>query len=229
MDPITLALLGSAISAGGSALSGWLGKDKGQEAAKPEWLTAPESKLQTTQRNLVDDLLASLKGKGSFNDLFNSSDEQFQKSFVNPAKSMFNNQIAPQIQQNSIFSGQQRGSGLDDALARAGIDLDQMLNSNYLDFQQNAQNRQTNAIGSILGQQGPQSQLVNANNGTPAQSNGSAIGQGLGQFITGGGLGDSIGNILRATKNKANQNTIPSTPARKGFELPDFNPNIGRY
>src|SRR3954471_24933150 len=99
------------ISAAASAGASWLG---GQGSAPKE------TKMQKTQRKLVDQLIASLSGSGPFSDLFNSDESVFQKSFVDPAKSLFNNQIAPQIQQQFIASGQQRGSGLDDQLLRAG-------------------------------------------------------------------------------------------------------------
>ena len=110
-----------------------------------------ESKMQKTQRKLVDKLIASLEGTGPFADLFNANENVFQKSFVEPAMSQFRNQIAPQIQQSSIFGGQQRGTGLDDQLLRAGVDLDQLLNQQMMDFYQGAQNRKQNTIGNILG------------------------------------------------------------------------------
>jgi hypothetical protein len=44
----------------------------------------------------------------------------------------------------------QRGTGLEDSLNRAGVDLNQMLNENYYKFQQDALNRKQNAINSIL-------------------------------------------------------------------------------
>jgi len=196
MDPLTIALLSSAVSAGGSALGGLFGKKPA--TPKPQWLTPPETELGKTKKNLVDDLLASLKGNGSFNDLFNGNQEAFQKSFVDPAKNLFNNQIAPQIQQNAIYSGQQRGSGLDDTLARAGVNLDDMLNSHYAQFQQNAQNNQMNGISQILGQGEPQAQLYTG--GNRAQSSMSGIGQGIAGFFGGGGAQNSIDNILRNTK-----------------------------
>ena len=222
-----LPLIGAGASALGSGLAGIFGKTP--KPPKPKWLTPPETKLQTTQRNLIDDLLASLKGNGSYNDLFSADENTFQKSFVDPAKSLFRNQIAPQIQQQYIADGQQRNSGLEDTLARAGVDLDQMLNQQYFNMQEGAQNRQENAIARILGQQGPQPQLTTGQ--SPGQSSGNAFGQGIAGYISGGGLGDSIGNILRAQSNqqkKPQQNTAPFVGPRKGFELPDFNPNLGR-
>ena len=76
--------------------------------------------------------------------------EAFQKSFVDPAKSMFSNQIAPQIQQQYIAGGQQKGTGLEDQLLRAGVDMDQLLNQQYMDYLNQGQNRMTNMLGGIL-------------------------------------------------------------------------------
>lgn len=124
-------------------------------AAGSSWLSGQgsasgESKMQRTQRKLVDKLLSSINGNGPYSDLFNADQNTFQKSFVDPAKSMFNNQIAPQIQQQYIASGQQRGSGLDDQLLRAGVDLDQLLNQQMYQFNNDATNRKQNSINAIL-------------------------------------------------------------------------------
>src|SRR5690348_12735518 len=110
-----------------------------------------ETKMQRTQRKLVDQLLSSLDGNGPFADLYKTDENAFQKSFVEPAQSRFRNQIAPQIQQQFIASGQQRGSGLDDALTRAGVDLDSMLNQYLYQSQQDALNRKQSTLNTILG------------------------------------------------------------------------------
>lgn len=171
-----------------------------------------ETKTQKTQRHLVDQLLASLGGEGPFADLYNKDDNAFQKSFVDPAKSIFNNQIAPQIQQQYIASGQQRGTGLDDALTRAGVDLDQLLNSHLLNFQQGAQNRQQNTIGNILGMgagaPSVPSMLQNALSG---------VGGFLGSENF-GNMASSLFNQKPPVAQSAAQSTAPSTlPTRKGF------------
>ena len=132
------ALISAAASMGSSYLAG-RGNDRGP------------TKTQKAQQKLIDQLLASLQGGGPFSSLFEADEGAFQKSFVDPAKSMFKNQIAPQIQQSYIQSGQQQGSGLEDSLTRAGVDLDQMLNQQYMQFQQDAKNRQQNLLGTILG------------------------------------------------------------------------------
>ena len=111
-----------------------------------------ETKTQGKQRELVDDLLASLKGNGSYNDLFKGDEATFQKSFVDPAKARFQNQTAPQIRENYAQYGQSNGTGVNDELLRAGVDMDSMLNQHYANFQQGAQNRQAGAMNAILGQ-----------------------------------------------------------------------------
>lgn len=142
MEPATAMILSSILTAAGSVGGGMLsgGSSPGNE-----------TRIQRKQRKLIDDLVLSLKGKGSYNDLFNMDEAAFQKSYVNPAKSMFNNQIAPQIQQNYIASGQQRNSGMEDQLLRAGVDLDQLLNQAYMQFQESGKNRKQSAMNSILG------------------------------------------------------------------------------
>lgn len=134
------AAIGAIGSIGGGLLSAYGGGQK-------------ESKMERTKRKLVDKLLASLEsGQGPFADLFNVDEDAFYKSFVEPAQARFRNQIAPQIQQQFIASGQQRGTGLDDQLLRAGVDLDSMLNEHMMNFQQGALNRKQNMLGNILGQ-----------------------------------------------------------------------------
>lgn len=128
------------ISAAGSIGGGYLAS-RGQK----------ETKQQRRSRKTADELLASLKGEGPFSDLFRMDEAGFNKAYVEPSLSRFKNQIAPQIQQQYIYGGQQRGTGLEDQLLRAGVDLNQMINEQYMNYQQGAQNRGANAINSIIG------------------------------------------------------------------------------
>lgn len=180
------------IQAAGSVASGWL---SGQGSKRGE------TKLQRTQRKLIDDLVMSLKGQGSYNDLFNSNEDVFNKSFVEPAKAMFRNQVAPQIQQSYIASGQQRGTGLDDQLLRAGVDLDQMLNQQYYQFTQDAMNRKQNAMNTILGQGGQPSQTTGAQDAMA----------GLGGYFGSEGFAKTTADIF-------DKYVKPKAEARKGFE-----------
>ena len=182
------------IQAAGSIGSGYL---SGRGAAEKE------TKMEKTKRKLVDRLITSLTGEGPYSDLFSSDEETFQKSFVEPAQAMFRNQIAPQIQQQYIASGQQRGTGLDDQLLRAGVDLDSLLNQHMYQFQQDALNRKQNTINSILG----------GGSGAPNMpSAGQDIMSALSGYLSSSGFADTTANLFR----KPAIGTVP--PERKGFE-----------
>ncbi len=182
-------------------------------AAGASWLSGKgsakkETKMERTKRKLVDKLLASLTGEGEYSDLFNPSDEAFQKSFVEPAQSLFRNQIAPQIQQQYIASGQQRGTGLEDTLTRAGVDLDSMLNQYLYQHNQDALNRKANAINGILSQ------------GSGAQNTPSGtqdIFSGLAGYLT----SDNFTNMFKSKTSSAPSNAPNTYSARKGYE-PDW-------
>jgi hypothetical protein len=183
------AFLPAAINAAAAVGSSILSRDKGKE-----------TKIQKQKRHLIDDLLNSLQGNGSFSGLFEGDYDSFQKSFVDPAKQLFNSQIAPQIQQSYIASGQQRGTGLDDTLTRAGVDLDQLLNQEFMKFQQGALDRKQNTINSILG---------SGDGAQPGVSVGQAAGLGASGFLSKqDNLGQDIFNFF---------NKNPSQPQRQGF------------
>lgn len=142
MDPATIALVTAGIGAAGS-IGGGILSGRGN--------TPKETKTQRTQRKLIDQLISSLGGEGPYADLYKTDESAFQKSFVDPAKSRFRNQIAPQIQQQYIAGGQQGGTGMEDQLLRAGVDLDSLLNEHYLNFQSQGKDRMQNTINSVLG------------------------------------------------------------------------------
>lgn len=180
-------------------------------AAGASWLSgqgsaSKESKMQKTQRKLVDKLIASLQGDGPFSDLFSSDPEAFQKSFVEPAQAMFRNQIAPQIQQQYIASGQQRGTGLDDTLTRAGVDLDSMLNQHMYQFQQDALNRKQSSINSILG----------AGSGAPNETSGMQdLLSGASGYLSSSDFSDQFKDYF---KKPVNTTATSTDQPRKGFE-----------
>lgn len=182
-------------------------------SAAASWLTGKgsasgESKMQRTQRKLVDKLLSSLNGDGPFSDLFNADQATFQKSFVDPAKSMFNNQIAPQIQQQYIASGQQRGTGLDDQLLRAGVDLDQLLNQQMYQFNNDATNRKQSGINAIL-----QSGSGAANRPTAGQD----VMSGLGGYLSSDNFANQFSQIFNNSTNQGNTTAPNAIAPRKGF------------
>lgn len=183
------------IQAGGSIASGWL---SGQGAA------GKETKMQRTKRKLIDRLLSSLEGKGPLADLYSTDENVFHKSFIEPAQAMFRNQIAPQIQQQYIASGQQRGTGLDDTLTRAGVDLDSMLNQYLYQFNQDAMNRKQSTINSILG----------SGDGAPNETSGMQdLFSGLSGYLSSEGFANTASNIFKNNTTANNQ-----SPERKGFE-----------
>ena len=194
-----MSFLPALIGAGG-ALAGGIFAGQGANQG--------ETRMQRTQRKLIDQLLSSLGGKGPYSDLFNFDEESFQKSVVEPAQARFRNQTAPQIQQQSIAYGQQRGTGLEDQLTRAGVDLDALLNSHMMQFQESAKGRQQNAISSILGMGA----------GAPRQSSfGQDIMSTLSGYLSSPAYEDLSHDIFRQP-----QTTAPSmAPSpRKGYAAP---------
>jgi hypothetical protein len=160
-----------------------------------------ETKLQRKQRKTIDEILASIKGTGAYSDLFNADDEAFEKGFRAPAEANFRNRTAPQIQQEYISNGMHRGTGLDDALTRAGVDFDSLLNQQYYQFQQDALNRKANALNGILG----------GGAGAPnPTSTGQAALQATGGYLT----SDSFDNTLNKLLKKPDTDELN----RKGFE-----------
>lgn len=204
------AFIGPAISAATSIFGSLAGRNKNP---KIKYSTPPETDLDRTKKDLINEILSSLKGNGPYSDLFSPNEDVFQKSIVEPAMSRFQNQIAPQIQQSYIASGQQRNTGLEDTLARAGVDLDQMINEQYMNFYQNAQNMRQNAIGNILGQQGPQPQAYQQ---APQPSFLQSAGQGLSGYASGTGFKDDLSSILDYFGNRKKQ----QQSTRTGFESP---------
>ncbi len=204
------ALLNAAGSIGGGLLSS-------QGAGK-------ETRIQKRQRRLIDKLLGSLEGEGPYSDLFNSDEGAFQKSFVEPAQALFRNQIAPQIQQQSISGGQQRGTGLDDQLLRAGVDLDSMLNQQYYNFTQDAMNRKQGAMNSILG----------LGSGAPNENTqGQNLMQSAGGYLSSDAFKDFTKDARGYFTPGQAQSTAPSTapgspaPPRKGYAADWSNYKLG--
>ena len=206
---IMAALLPLALSVGTSIASSYM-NNKGT--------ANPETKMQGTKRKLVDQLLGSLQGQGPYKDLFSFDEGSFQKSFVEPAQAMFRNQIAPQIQQQYIASGQQRGTGLDDTLTRAGVDMNSLLNQQMMQYQEAAKNRSMQGINNIFGM----------NDGAPNQQTGSQSAmQGLGGLLSSSGFSDMItGALSPYLKGKSATPSVGQSGQigqRKGYE---YNPNI---
>jgi len=185
MDPATATLIAAGLTAAGSIGGGILSNPGNKE-----------TKIQKRKRKTIDEILRSLQGEGLYSDLFNMNEEAFQKSFVEPAKYRFQNQIAPQIQQSYIANGQQRGSGVQDTLTRAGVDMDQLLNAQYMDYIQSALDRKQHALDSILG--APEG-------AAPGMSTGNAALQATGGYLTSDSFGNLMDKVLAKFKDSAPQ------------------------
>lgn len=207
---ISGATAGTAIAPGiGTAIGAGIGAIAGGIAGRKK-----QSRSQRQKQQLIDQLIASLTGEGQYASLFSASPEDFEKGFAEPARARFRNQTAPQIQQQYIASGQQRSTGLEDTLTRAGVDMDQLINEHYLQYQQGKESNAMNAINQILGQ-GDYGQN---------QSYGSAAMQGLAGYASDPRFGQDIGGIIssfnkpkigqRATNAQAEE----TTPLSKGYE-----------
>lgn len=189
--PLITALISAAGSIGGGLLS-----RRGSE----------ETPIQGQQGDLISQIMASIQGEGPFSDLFKTDDETFQKSFVDPAQQRFRDVTAPGIQQQFIASGQQRGTGLENQLAQAGIDMDQILNQQYAGFQQQGQQNLMNLMSSVLGQ---------GAGARPEQTFGQAAGQAVGGYFGSSGFESGIDSLLKAyTRPKINTG---SESPREGF------------
>jgi len=184
------AAVGSAIMPGwGTAIGGLAGGLAGGLFGRSN----KETQMQKKQKELVDQMLASLNGQGPFSNLFNVDEASFQKSFVDPMKQQFSSQIAPQIQQSFIASGQQRGTGMEGNLTRAGVDMDQLLNQQYGQMQQQGQANKMNMMNSILGM-GP--------GAADTPSVGQSMMQGLGGYLSSDAFSKDIQGIINSSKNK---------------------------
>ena len=111
------------------------------------------------------------------------------------------------LQQQYIASGQQRGTGMEDTLTRAGVDLNSMLNEKYYQFQQDALNRKQNTVGQILG----------AGSGAdPQQSVMQNFGQGLAGYTSTPAFAEQFKSIFAQQNNQSP--TQYGVLKRKGYE-----------
>jgi len=216
----TGATIGSVIPGIGTAVGTGLGGIIGGIGGGLLGRENKQTPMQEKQQELIDQLLGSLNGQGPYSNLFNVDEASFQKSYVDPMKQKFQSQIAPQIQQSFIASGQQRETGMEGNLTRAGVDMDQLLNQQYAQMQQGAMNRQSNMMGSILGMEP----------GAPeTPSMGQAAMQGLGGYISRGTFGKDIGNIVGSfTDRKGFENDLQDTYAPLGSQNQSYDWRTGR-
>jgi hypothetical protein len=213
-------IIGAGIGAAGSIISSWLNKPsqpkQRRETRPPPQFTPKETKIQRTKRKLVDDLIYSMKNPdGNFSDLYKQpTEEDFQKYYVDPAKSRFQNQIAPGIQERYVTSGQHRGSGLEGALARSGIDMDQLLNQDYMRYQQDSLNRRQQGINSIFGSEnGPTPQNIPQPGPQQDYSTSSALKQGTAGYLASDSFRNTVNDILSSFNKQGD-----GQDQRRGFQ-----------
>jgi hypothetical protein len=201
MEPATAMLISSAMQAGGNILGGVLGNPGNQE-----------TQIQRKQRHLIDDLLRSLGGGGKYGDIFTTDENTFNKSIRDPMMTSFRNNIAPQIQQSYIAGGQQRGTGLDDQLLRAGIDINSNIDQMLFDYMERGKDRKMNAMNAVLGM----------GMGAPnAISSGQAGMRGLGGYLNSDAFTNQVNQGFKPYTQPQNQpQTLSRGGGRNGFELP---------
>jgi len=108
------------------------------------------SSLTGGQEDLLNFIIQqAMGGQGGFG----FDEEFFQKSFTDPAMRQFEQRIAPQIQQKYIGAGAGRGSNVQDALTRAGADVQGGLDEQRAALLNQALDRQLKAAGLGLGTQ----------------------------------------------------------------------------
>jgi hypothetical protein len=190
MDPLTAALL-SALASSGIQAIGNISQGRAQERER-----RGARQFEQRRNTLIDELLASVEGKGKFSDLFKTDEAAFQKSFVDPAKKLFSSQIAPQIQQGAIAGGTQLGTTTEDALTRAGVDLDSMLNQQFMQFQQGGQDRIGGVLSSILG-------MSPATPFTAPPTGLQTLGAGASGFLQSPGFAELLKNAYSQDQNKS--------------------------
>lgn len=206
MDPAIIAAL---ITAASTMASSFAGKGKTQR----------ETPTQKQQRNLINDLMQGLQGQGQYADYFGSDYDAFQKSYVDPAKKLWGEQIAPQVMQGLDATGFGRSTSFDDALTRSGVDIDMMLNQAYGDFQNKALNRQGDAMNSILG----------SNQGIGPQSQQGPMEMGIAAL---GGNKDFISQLMNIFGGYPNEGgtTANSGGQRKGYyDAPQYQSGLDEY
>lgn len=144
------------------------------------------SREQKQQSQTIDQILGSMTGEGPYSGLFNLDEEAFQKSYVDPTMQIFRDQVAPQIQQQYIASGQQRGTGLEDTLSRAGVSMQQMLNQQYMNFLEKGKDRQFDFLKGYSGRQF-----------SPQQRQRNPLTGGFFDYLSGSVGEDDIGRLLQ--------------------------------
>lgn len=153
--------------------------------------------LNQGQQNLLESIIErAMSGSGGFG----FDEEFFEQNYVNPALRQFESRIAPSIQQKFIGAGAGRGSNLQDALTRAGADVQGSLDKQRAELLNQALNRQLETARLGLGTQAFANQVTPGTTGL-LQEIASGIGGGFSQ-----GFGQSAGqSAARGVQNFVNR------------------------
>lgn len=106
------------------------------------------SLLTGGQEDVLSDLINKILGNAGG---FGFNEDFFQQNYVNPALNQFQNRIAPSIQQKFIGAGAGRGSNIQDALTRAGADVQGGLDQKRAELLNQALNRSLQGAQFALG------------------------------------------------------------------------------
>lgn len=145
------------------------------------------------QQDLLNFIIQqAMSGQGGFG----FDEDFFNQNFVEPALRQFESRTAPSIQQKFIAAGAGRGSSLEDALTRAGADVQGSLDQQRAQLLNQALNRQLQAAGLGLGTQAFGVQVNPAETGLFQE-----VASGFGQAF-GGGIGQKTGEAFGSAINK---------------------------
>lgn len=170
--------VGTGVGAVAGGLLGGFGGDN-----RPEKL----SSFDKYQKGLYQDVVSGLQGKGQFADLFGYDPDQqrqlFEQQYARPAQQRFQREIIPGI--TGAFRGKNLGksSYLGNALAQAGSDVQQNLDSQLAQLlyqgQQDSISRRLQALQNVLSQ----STFAYQNRSDPFDQIFSGLAQGAGSMF----------------------------------------------
>jgi hypothetical protein len=154
----------------------------------------PKSKQLKTLTPLQEQLMALIsegltKGTGSLSDIFGGfNDQAFETRVVQPELKHFRETVLPTILEKYSGGGQAFGSGMQNALLKAGVDLESKLAGLKYQAQQDAQRNRLTGLQTSLGTKGFENIYKQGTTGAvPALFQGisSGIGQAGGAAIAG--------------------------------------------
>ena len=153
-----IPVIGTAIGAvGGGVLGFFNGLFGGGKKKKKKKLSTLDPQTQA----LYDDYVASLRGEGTMNDLFNYNAEEANKNFdlnvSRPAYRNFNENVIPgitgQYRQNNLMNSSYSGEALGRAGRNVQENLDALRSNTHLQGQNQANQNKINGLNTAFGTQ----------------------------------------------------------------------------